>query len=248
MSVVPREDRLHVRAGRWAKALGIDPRALPDADRLEQLFETGADPCRPGAEPRLIAAWERRHGFRLPRGLSAWLRLSNGFYRGGPLVHPVSAIGPMIPFARMAGLIVQPESWFELGNPGEETVCIDLAYTWPGGDHPIFTSGDDLRGSPPRLIAPSFEAWFLRLLHEGGREYWFDPSFVSLGDPWREHRRRTPPPPLPAHLRPLAPRLRPHLGPDADDRSLAASFGISRGDVEILFRHLQHEPPELVGP
>ena len=49
----------------------------------------------------------------------------------------------MVPFARVPDLVVQPESWFELGNPNVETVCIDLAYRWPGGDCPIFTSGDD---------------------------------------------------------------------------------------------------------
>ena len=28
--------------------------------------------------------------------------------------------------------------------------------------------------------------------------------------------------------------------PGADDRSIAVSLGISRGDVEVIFRHLQH--------
>ena len=52
------------------------------------------------------------------------------------MIHPLSAIGPMVPFARMPGLVIQPESWFELGNPNVETVCIDLGYRWPGGGHP----------------------------------------------------------------------------------------------------------------
>jgi hypothetical protein len=166
--------------------------------------------------------------------------VSDGFYGGGPLVHPLTAIGPMIPFARIPGLVVQPESWFELGNPRSETICVDLAYRWPGGDCPIFTSGDDDRVSPPRIIAPSFESWFLRLLHDGGRESWLDPNFASLGDPWLEHRRRVPAPPLADHLRPLAPRVLPLMRPGADDRSIAASLGISRGEVEAIFRHLQH--------
>ena len=75
----------------------------------------------------------------------------------------------MVPFARVPDLLIQPESWFELGNPGPETVCIDLGYRWPGGGLPVFTSGDDLRASPPRLIATGFAEWFLRLLEGGGR-------------------------------------------------------------------------------
>jgi hypothetical protein len=229
---------LAVVAGRWARVVGIDGTRLPDPSLLESRF--GAGTCRPGAAADRVNAWERRHGFRLPRGLRAWLLLSDGFYQDGPLIHPLTAIGPMIPFATVPDLVVQPESWFELGNPATETVCIDLAYRWPGGDRPIFASGDDLRGTPPRVIAPSFEAWLLRLLAEGGREYWLDPAFPDLGDPWTEHRRRAPRPPLPEPLRPLASRVRPLMRPGADDRSIAASLGISRGDVETIFRHLQH--------
>ncbi len=40
-------------------------------------------------------------------------------------------------------MLVQPESWFELGNPNRQTICIDLAYRLPGGSYPIFTSGDE---------------------------------------------------------------------------------------------------------
>lgn len=231
--------------GRWAEAVGLRPGLLPSPPALDAAFgeSPGPGPCRPPAEPRAIADWEARHGLRLPRGLRAWLLLSDGLFLGGPLVHPLSAIGPMIPFATMADLVVQPESWFELGNPNVETVCIDLAYAWPGGDCPIFTSGDDATGSPPRIIAPSFEAWFLRLLHEGGREYWFDARFTPLGDPWSEHRRRVPAPALPARLEPLARRLRPLLSREADERAIASSLGISRGDVEAIFRHLQHASP-----
>jgi hypothetical protein len=230
------------QVGRWAEAVGVDPEVLPPAGALAAAFPRrhGDSPCRPGAESARVDAWEASHGFALPRGLRAWLLISNGLYADGPLIHPLGAIGPMIPFARVPSLLVQPESWFELGNPGTESICIDLAYTWPDGDFPIFTSGDDLRASVPRLIAPSFEAWFVRLLWEGGREYWFDPLYTTLGDPWYEHRQRAPVPPLPARLEPLAPHVRPLMGPGADDRSIARHLGISRGDVEALFRHLQH--------
>jgi hypothetical protein len=176
--------------------------------------------------------------------------LSEGFYlRKAPLIHPLAAIGPMVPFACVPDLLVQPESWFELGNPNVETICIDLAYRWPGGDCPIFTSGDDQAGSRPRVIATSFEGWFLRLLDQGGREYWFDPDFTSLGDPWSAHRRYTPTPPLPDRLRPLAPHVLPYMRPGADDRAIAGALGISRGDVETILRHLQHAQatPGLTG-
>lgn len=228
---------------RWAEAVEVNPAALPSPYALAETFPP--DACRPPTSSHRIATWQHRHGFRLPRGLVAWLSLSDGLYLDPltPLIHPLMAIGPMIPFARVPGLLIQPESWFELGNPGEETVCIDLAYSWPGGGCPIFTSGDDERSTRPRLIAPGFEAWLLRLLHEGGRSYWFDSGFKGLGDPWDEHRHRTPAPPLPARLQPLAARVRPLMRPGADDHSIAHALGISRADVESLFRHLQHGVP-----
>ena len=232
--------QLNDRVGRWVASTGIDPAFAPKSDDLEARFRGVPDPCRPGADPREIDAWERRHGFTLPDGLRRWLALSNGFYVRGPLIHPLSAIGPMVPFARMPDLLVQPESWFELGNPNVETVCIDLGYGWPGGGPPIFTSGDDQTRSRPRVIAMSFEAWFLELLRSGGREFWFEPGFVGLGDPWEAHRAHTPAPPLPDRLRPLAERVLALMRPGADDRSIASKLGISRGDVEALFRHLQH--------
>ncbi|WP_406700607.1 SMI1/KNR4 family protein [Singulisphaera sp. Ch08] len=234
--------------GRWVASVGIDPKLVPASIKLETHFDHAPAPSRPGADPQQIKAWEQRHGYLLPDGLRAWLLLSNGFYLDGPLIHPLSAIGPMVPFARVPDLVVQPESWFELGNPNVETVCIDLAYRWPGGDFPIFTSGDDQTHSRPRMIASGFNSWFLEVLKQGGREFWFDPGFSSLGDPWVEHRRHTPAPPLPDRLRPLAARVLPLMRPGADDRSIANSLGISRGDVEVLFRHLQHGSANFAGP
>jgi hypothetical protein len=235
--------------GRWVASVGIDRGRAPAPAMLGASFGAGPDPCRPGAVPRAIDAWERRHAFRLPRGLRAWLLLSDGFYfRGAPLIHPLAGIGPMVPFARVPDLVVQPESWFELGNPNVETVCIDLAYRWPGGDCPIFTSGDDQAQSQPKVIASSFESWFLELLHQGGREYWFDPGFAALGDPWLAHRCHTPTPPLPDRLRALAPHVLAQMRPGADDRVIASSLGISRGDVETILRHLQHDTPGIAGP
>ena len=197
---------------------------------------------RTGRPEEVHAASPAEHDASLPRALRAWLVVSNGFYSRGPVIHPISAIGPMVPFARLQGLVVQPESWFELGNPNIETICIDLAYEWPGGDCPVFASGDDLRGTKPRIIAPGFAEWLVRVLAEGGREFWLDPGFRPLGDPWVEHRRRAPLPPLPERLRPLAPRVLPLMHPGADDRSIAERLGVTRGDVEALFRHLQHVP------
>jgi hypothetical protein len=230
---------------RWCEESGVAPELRPTAAQLDAGFWTGTQHCRVGTNLPKLLSWERRFGYTLPESLKTWLRLSNGFYgEGGPLIHPLSAIGPMIPFARMPGLVVQPESWFELGNPNFETVCIDLAYRWPGGDSPLFTSGDDQRGSPPRIIAPSFTAWFLRLLHRGGAEYWFDPGFTGLGDPWLEHRKRVPPPPLPDRLGRLLPKVRPMLRREIDDRAIADGLGLSRGDVEAILRYVQHAPTD----
>src|SRR5262249_49414913 len=154
--------------------------------------------------------------------------------------HPISAIGPMIPFARVPEMIVQPESWFELGNPNLQTICIDLAYRLPGGGHPIFTSGDDARDSPPRIIARSFEQWLLELLRQRGRESWFHPAFVYYGPPWPSHRHHAPGPPLSDQLRPFADRVLPLLHAGADEREIAARLGLTRPDVELILRHLQH--------
>jgi hypothetical protein len=224
----------------WMAWGGIDSRRAPDRSVLEAGFPARSAPCRPGAEPAAIAAWEARHTFHLPAGLRAWLLLSNGLYRSGPLIHPISAIGPMIPFARVPEMIVQPESWFELGNPNLQTICIDLAYRLPGGGHPIFTSGDDARDSAPRIIARSFEEWFLELLRQGGREYWFDSDFVDYGAPWPSHRHHAPGPPLSDQLRPFADRVLPLLHAGADEREIAARLGLTRPDVELILRHLQH--------
>jgi cell wall assembly regulator SMI1 len=241
--------QLHDLVGRWVAAVAIDPRQAPEEATLAAAFGAGPYPCRAGADPRAVESWERRYGFALPRGLRAWLLLSDGFFHNGvPWIHPLAAIGPMVPFARVPDLVVQPESWFELGNPNVETVCIDLAYQWPGGDCPIFTSGDDQAQSPPKVIATSFESWFLNLLHQEGREYWFGPDATDLGDPWSAHRRNTPTPPLPDRLRALAPHVLAHMRPGADDRAIASTLGISRGDVETILRHLQHGVPDFAGP
>ena len=213
------------RVGRDRSAPGSASRA-----RSESGFRGRSDPCRPGADPRAIAAWEQRHGYRLPArppGLAA--ALQRPLSAAGPLIHPLSAIGPMVPFARVPDLIVQPESWFELGNPNLETICIDLAYRWPGGGYPIFTSGDDESGSPPRIIARSFEEWFLELLRQGGREYWFDPGFADLGDPWSRTAgtSRSPPCPTGSVRSPTASRACMRAG--ADEREIAATPGAQPG-------------------
>jgi hypothetical protein len=235
---------------RWAEVAGIGPRRLPATSALAAEFAGSPPPCRSPARSERIADWERRHGFALPRGVRAWLSVSDGFYvRGGPAIHPLAAIGPMVPFAQMPGLIVPPESWFELGNPTEcETVCVDLAYRAAGGDFPIFTSGDDLTGRAPRLIARGFDEWFLRFLHEGGRPYWQAPDFAGLGDPWAEHRRQAPAPKPPARLRGLLERARALLRSGGDEAGLARDLKLKPADAEALIRHLQHAERLPGGP
>jgi hypothetical protein len=229
----------------WMAWGGIDEGLAPSPEQIGAGFASVAEPCRPGADPRLIAGWEHRHGFRLPSGLRAWLMLSNGLYQDGPLIHPISAIGPMIVFSRIHDLVIQPESWFELGNPNVETICIDLAYRWPGGGNPVFTSGDESSGSASRIIARSFEEWFLEILRHGGREFWFDRDFVDLGDPWQAHRRYTPQPELPDRLKSFVGRLVPLMRARVDEREIAHLLQLEHSDLELLFRHLQHGTPDL---
>ncbi len=228
----------------WTAWGGIDSSLAPDDEVLAAGF-AGPDVCRPPADPSAVAAWENRHGFRLPPGLRAWLMLSDGLYRGGPLIHPITAIGPMVLFSEMDELLIQPESWFELGNPNVETVCVDLGYRLPGGGCPIFVSGDDEAGTPPRIIARSFEEWFLELLRQGGREYWLDPGWTDLGDPWAAHRRHAPQPELPGRLRRFAAQVRQLVAARLDDREIAARTGLGHDDVETIIRHLQHVPPDF---
>ncbi len=146
----------------------------------------------------------------------------------------------MIPFARVPEMIVQPESWFELGNPNRQTICIDLAYRLPGGGCPIFTSGDDLARSSPRIIARSFDEWFLELMCQGGREYWFDARSADLGDPWQLHRRHVTHPALPGRLRAFANKVAALFHAGSDEHQIATKLGLCRDDVELIFRHLQH--------
>ena len=223
----------------WAARAGVDSRQLPGPWGLEGWLN-GRNLRHP-AEPGRIAAWEQRYGASLPKSLHAWLSLSDGFYiDDAPWVHPLAAFGPMIPFARVPGMIIQPESWFELGNPDTETICIDLGYVWPGGGCPVFTSGDDERHTSPRIIAPSFTSWFVRLLREGGRPFWFDAGFESLGDPWLEHCRAVPPQRLPRRLLDLTADVRGFLAQGADERDIRAALGLSGLDLEAIFRFIQH--------
>jgi hypothetical protein len=232
---------------RWIHSRGIECRwAIGPA--VGAGFQHEPRPCRPGADPRSLSAWEDRHGYPLPAGLRSWLLLSNGLYCQGPLVHPISAIGPMIPFARVPEMIVQPESWFELGNPNRQTICIDLAYSLPGGGCPIFTSGDDLARSSPRIIARSFDEWFLELVRQGGREFWFDPRAPDLGDPWQLHRRHVAHPALPSRLHDFTARVAERFQAGVDELQIATELGLCRADVELIFRHLQHAGRGLMGP
>ncbi|MDG3003717.1 SMI1/KNR4 family protein [Paludisphaera mucosa] len=230
----------------WMAWGGVDLAHRPDPRALAADFGPAA--VRPGASPGAIAGWENRHGFRLPPGLRSWLLLSDGLHRVAPLIHPISAIGPMILFGRMDDLHIQPESWFELGNPNVETICIDLAYRWPGGGCPIFVSGDDEAGTKPRIVARSFEEWFLTLLNHGGREYWLESDFESFGTPWEAHRRFAPQPELPDPLRPFAAEVGPLVLAGLDEREIAARTGLTHDDIEAIVRYLQHVPPNLASP
>ncbi len=229
----------------WMAWGGIDASLAPSAEQLESGFGGDVEPCRPGAEPGAIAGWEHRHGFHLPAGLRAWLMLSNGLYRNGPLIHPITAIGPMVIFSRIHDLLVQPESWFELGNPNVETICIDLAYRWPGGGFPVFASGDPASRTSARIIARSFEEWLLEVLRRGGREFWLEPDFQDFGDPWQAHRHYTPQPLLPDRLRPFAEQVVPLMQARVEEREIAQNLGLSDSDLELLFRHIQHSTPNL---
>ncbi len=233
---------------RWIAWGGFDNSRAPAPDLLAAWSAEAGSPCREPAQSQSVTDWEERHGYRLPAGLRALLLLSNGLYRSGPLVHPITAIGPMIPFAAVPGMMIQPESWFELGNPNLQTVCIDLAYRLPGGGCPVFTSGDDGSLDPPRVIARSFEEWFLELIRQGGREYWFDPGFPDLGSPWPLHRRHVDRPRLDGRLAALTEPVERMAMAGASELEIATDLGLSRGEIESIVRHIQHAPADVCAP
>ena len=227
---------------RWAVACEISVELLPSDRYLVDHFGSDDESLRPPQHADRLRAWEHRHDVHLPPSLRAWLLISNGFYRSLPLVHPLEAIGPMVLFGELPGIWVQPESWFELGNPNVETIGVDLAYHWPdrNGDCPIITSGDRASRTSPKVIATGFAAWFLQLLEHGGAEFWLKPGFQPLGDAWLEHRHHAPRPTLPSHLSQAVLAVERMMIEAADERNIAQSLDLDILDIEQILRYLQH--------
>ena len=86
----------------------------------------------------------------------------------------------------------------------------------------------------------------MRLLQRGGAEFWLEPTFASLGDPWSEHRRLVPSPPLSERLQQHSRRVRDLLHQGVDDGLIGHELGLSRTDVEAIVRHIQHASADLV--
>ena len=197
-----------------------------------------------------VIAGEWRHGFALPRGPEALaLALLHGLFADGPLIHPLSAIGPMVPFARVPGLMVQPESWVRAGQSERRDRLPRPGLPLAGRGLPrVHVGRATIGGRRPRLIAPRLDAWFLLASwRRGGREYWSEiGKFADLGDPWEAHRRNVPAPGLSDRLLTLAERVSPLVHAGIDDRAIAARFGISPFDVEAIVRHVQHARPAAV--
>ncbi len=231
----------------WCHVTGVPPEAITGRGRSFSEWVVSPTGRRLSLrEPRTaseIRDWEFRYGHALPRTLRAWFRISDGLYLDDqPLIHPLGSLGPMILFSRLPGLWVQPESWFELGCPGDETICIDLAYQHPAGGCPIFGSGDERADQKPMIVASSFEQWLITVLRHRGRPYWRDPGFEGLGDPWAAHRRFVPTPRLPGRLADLVEAFDRHgVDPDDfDERSWMRRLSIGRRDMETILRYLQH--------
>jgi hypothetical protein len=201
----------------WIAWGGIDARIVPDPAAIAAGFPRNLRPCPRGAPLEAIIAWERRHGIPLPAGLRAWLRLSDGLFGSGPLIHPIAAIGPMNAFDRVPGMIAQPEGWLELGNPAGETICIDAGNRQREGNA-IFSCGERASACSARKIARSFEEWLLKLLGSGGRKYWFEPGFTGFDEEWQAHSMHASSPGPVRRLRPPVLRAGRLLGTGARDR------------------------------
>ena len=188
------EPSLNDLVGRWVASVGIDPAARADAAELWSAASGQARSVPAGPIPREIDAWERRHGFRLPESAPRLApALERLLWPTGPLIHPLAAIGPMVPFARVPDLVVQPESWFELGNPNVETICIDLAYRLARAATARSSPRATTSAEPAAGDRHELRDWFLGC-STGGPRVLVRPGFVDLGDPWAAHRRNTPGP------------------------------------------------------
>ena len=225
------DGRLARGPGELLDCVGWDRRAPRSASRVRWRagFPRTVQSCRPGADPRSIADWEERHGYQLPHGLQAWLRLSNGLFGGGPL-HPSDhgdrPDDPVRPRAR------DDRAARELVRAGQSRTSRPSASTWPTACRaaairsslPATTNRAARRGSSPGASRSGSSS----CCGSEGREYWFDPGFRDFGDPWQSHRRHVAQPPLARPAAVFADRVAGLHAAGADERKIAASLGLCR--------------------
>ena len=184
---------------------GSIPARAPSPAALEAHFGPGHDPCRPGADPRQIEAWEHRHGYPPARRACApgWCS-PTGSTRDGPMIHPLSAIGPMVPFARVPEPGRPARELVRAGQPERRDGLHRPRLSLAGGGLPDLHVGRRPGAEPPSGDRDELRGVVPRVLHRGGREYWFEPGFFAPGRPLERAS--------PAHARPAAAGSPPAAG------------------------------------
>ena len=214
--------------------------AVPLGGAGEVLDGAGGDRRPPGSRPDRAGSGIPRRPERLPSrgairarsprgrsgtatasrpGCGPGCMLSNGLYRSGPLIHPISAIGPMIPFARVpehdrparelvrAGQSQPPDRLHRPGLSAARRRAPDLhlgrrlARAVPRGS----SRGASRSGSSSCCA-------------RAGASTGSTPISKTTGAPWPSHRRHAPGPHLSDSLRPCR---RPRHPPDPDRRRRA---------------------------
>ena len=220
--------------------------------------ESGAEPRGPGGRVRRSgralpagrrAPRDRGLGaparLRLPCGLRAWLMLSNGLYLEGPLDPPDHRRS-----VRWSSSRGSTTCWCsrKAGSSWATRTSRRSASTWrtAGRAGAIRSSprATSSRAPSPRIIARSFEEWFLELLRTEAGSTGSIPISSIWATPGRPTAATRPSPSFPTGFARSPTGAAAHAVA-SEEREIAAVLGLTHGDVELLFRHLQHVAPDL---
>lgn len=224
----------------WRQAVSANVASWIDTDRDDfEVFELELGPPLGQAQ---LARWESTHGFRLPFGLKCWLAIADGLVVNGVRwIHPIRCVGPTVRFGPGGGLLQQPASWYEFGNPNDSPVNMDLIFTADRDEEPapIFVSTAEPEEAY-RVVARHFAEWFENVIAAGFQPYWTTAAPAEWVDPVALHYGRVSPPKLSPKLCRICKQVGDQLSDGADERVLMARHGLSRGELESLISAYQY--------
>ena len=228
-----------------ARVEGVDPGLRPSPrSGSAGLLTTGAAP-RPGVEPvpdPELGTSVRVRPARVLEILAPALGRLLG--RRGPLDPSPLGDRPDGPVREGSpAWSIQPESWFELGNPNLETDLHRPRLSLAGRRLPALHLGRRRTSKPPEADRPRVHRLVPAAPPPRGAEYWFDPGFSPSATPGSSTAGRSPRPP--ARSAPTARPQDPRAGRPGARRALdRLGPGDLRADVEAILRHLQHAPAD----